>query len=60
MDDNEKYKAVDKFLEDIYTKGQSDVVCPICKTSLKLNGDTSGYIVTCQTEHCLCETFRGI
>lgn len=60
MDIDEKYKAVDKFLEDIYTKGHSDVVCPICKTPLKLDGNTSGYIVACQTENCLSETFRGI
>lgn len=60
MDINEKYKAVDKFLDDIYKKGSSDVVCPICKTPLKFDGDTSGYIVICQTENCLCEIFRGI
>lgn len=60
MDINEKYKAVDKFLKDIYTKGKSDVVCPICKTPLKFEGDTSSYAVTCQIENCLSETFRGI
>ena len=60
MDINEKFNAVDKFLEEISSKGKSNVICPFCKTPLKIEGNSSGYTVRCQTEHCLCETFRGI
>ena len=60
MDINEKFEAVDKFLADIYEKGVSNVVCPICKTPLKFDGDTTHYTISCQTDNCLCETFRGI
>jgi len=60
MDMNEKFKAVDKFLEEILNNGKSKVVCPICKTPLKFEGDSSGYTVSCQTKNCLSETFRGI
>lgn len=60
MDINVKFRAVDMFLKDIYEKGNSEVVCPICKTPLKIDGDTSNYTVSCQTKNCLTETFRGI
>ena len=53
----EKENAAELMLE---SKGFSDVVCPICKTPLKFDGDTSGYVVICQTENCLYEPFRGI
>lgn len=60
MDIDEKYKAVDKFLEEIHLNKKSDVICPICKTPLKFTGNSSCYEVVCQTPNCLRETFRGI
>lgn len=60
MDINEKFNVVDKFMSELFEKGKSDVICPICKTPLKIVGSMSCYTVKCQTEDCLSETFRGI
>lgn len=53
-------KAVDEFLDEIVNKGKSDVICPICKTPLKIEDFSSGYVVSCQSENCLREEFRGL
>lgn len=60
MDINEKIETFNKYLKDIHDKGKSDVVCPICKTPLKLEGDATSYSVVCQTKNCFEATFRGI
>lgn len=60
MDINEKINAVDRFMSDLFEKGESNVVCPTCKTPLEFIGDTSCYTVKCQTSNCLIEVFRGI
>lgn len=61
MDKNVIYNAVDKFLDELYKNGKSEVVCPVCKTKLELDGDImASYSVRCKTEGCVEETFRGI
>lgn len=61
MDMNDEiFKAVDKFLQERYEKGKSDVVCPICKTPLRFEGNDLAYAVLCQTPNCLNVGFRGI
>lgn len=60
MDINEKFNAVDKFMSEIYEKGKSNVVCPVCQTPLEILKGSSCYTVKCQTPNCLIEVFRGI
>lgn len=61
MDKQKAFDAVDKFLDDLYKKGKSDVVCPFCKSELLIDGDIrTSYEVRCMTENCLKITFRGI
>lgn len=60
MDINEKFKAIDNFMSDLFEKGESNVVCPICKTPLEFSGDESCYTIKCQTPNCLIEVYRGI
>lgn len=60
MDINEKFNVIDKFLKECFEKGNSDVICPVCKTRLKIDYNKSCYTVRCQTQNCLSETFRGI
>lgn len=59
--DKSEYAAIDKFLDDMYHNGHSDVTCPKCGTPLEIEGDVRlSYAVKCQTENCLQESFRGI
>lgn len=58
--DEKMFEAVDKFLDEIVSKGKSDVVCPKCKTPLKIEYYSSSYVVSCQSENCLREGFRGL
>lgn len=58
--DEKMFKAVDKFLDEIVNKGKSDVICPICKTPLKIDYCSTSFEVRCQTDNCLSETFRGL
>lgn len=59
--DKKDFAAVDKFLDDMYQKGHSDVTCPKCGTLLEIKGDIRiSYTVRCQTENCLHESFRGV
>lgn len=61
MDKKQGFDAVDKFLEDLYKNGKSEVVCPFCKSKLQIDGDIrTSYTVHCATDDCLSETFRGI
>lgn len=60
MDKQQMFKAVDQFLDDMQKHGTSKVMCPKCGKKLSLSGNTAAYVVKCQTDNCLKETFRGI
>lgn len=60
MDKKLMFKTVDQFLEDMHKHGTSNVTCPKCGKKLEIIGNTSAYVVKCQTDNCLKESFRGI
>ena len=60
MDKQVKFDTIDRFIEEFTEKGTSSVVCPVCKTSLELVGNSSAYTVQCKTPNCLKETYRGL
>lgn len=55
-----KYEAIDRFLNERAIKENPDVVCPFCKTPLIYEEIGTSFVVRCHTPNCLKEAYRGI
>lgn len=54
------FELIDKVLEDYFEKGKTDIKCPYCGNYMVKEVCGNSYRVTCRTEDCLSEEFRGV
>ena len=54
------FKLIDTAIANYTKTGKTDCICPYCRTKIIVKEKSSSIEVTCETNDCLSEGFRGL